>query len=171
MTDVMLIRLDDYAHVQLPTLYQAQTHLTKYSRWLPELMRRETWPETVFRYCHFMFNHIFVNFGYRLTEEEQREIVEYIIQLYTMPSMRAMMTAGLALELDHAAAYNCAYAPVDDLKSHDEAFYLSMCAVGVGFSVERQWIGKCPDLPGSLHRCDAVIEVPDDRIGWALSYR
>lgn len=167
----MLIKLADYEHIQLPTLYQTQTHLTKYSRWIPELKRRETWPETVFRYCTFMFDWIAEGYGYRFTEDEQREIVEYIILLRTMPSMRAMMTAGLALELDHAAAYNCAYAPVDDLKSHDEAFYLSMCAVGVGFSVERQWIGRCPDLPRTLQRCDAVIEVPDDRIGWAESYR
>lgn len=169
--DALLIRLEDYEHLQLPTLYQTQTHLTKYSRWLPEMKRRETWPETVFRYCSFMFNHIAKGFGYRLTEEEQREIVEAILLLRNMPSMRAMMTAGLALELDHAAAYNCAYAPVDDLRSHDEAFYLSMCAVGVGFSVERQWTARCPELPRTIQRCDAVIVVPDDRIGWAESYR
>lgn len=172
MTDsALLINLADYEHIQLPSLYQTQTHLTKYSRWLPELMRRETWPETVFRYLDFMFTWIQKGFGYQVIEEEQREIAEAILFLRNMPSMRAMMTAGLALELDHAAAYNCAYAPVDDLKSHDEAFYLSMCAVGVGFSVERQWIVKCPELPRTLQRCDAVIQVPDDRIGWADSYR
>lgn len=171
LSNVTAVQLRDYAHVVLPTLYQTQTHLTKYSRWLPEQLRRETWPETVFRYLDFMINHVATNFSYALTEEEQREVYEAILFLRVMPSMRAMMTAGKALSFDHSAAYNCAYTPVDSLTAHDEAFYLSMCAVGVGFSVERQWIAQLPDLPRALERVDAIIRVPDDRIGWCESYR
>ena len=166
-----LINLANYSHIRLPTLYQEQTALTKYSRWSDDLERREFWPETVFRYWDFMANHIQRNFGYLIPEETQTEIFEGILFLHFMPSMRAMMTAGVALERDHAAAYNCAYAPVDRVLTHDEAFYLTMCSCGVGFSVERQYINRLPFLPDSLKQIDHTIVVPDDKIGWAESYR
>src|SRR5712672_4201758 len=109
-----LINLDRYKNHVLPTLYQQQIHLTKYSRWNDDLARRESWHETVYRYTDFMINHIHTNFGYTLTQEEQIEIYEAILQLENMPSMRAMMTAGKALELDNASGYNCGYTIIDD---------------------------------------------------------
>lgn len=167
-----IVNLNNYRHVRLPTLYQEQTGLTKYSRWRDDLERREFWPESVFRYWDFISNHIFHNFGYVIPEEDQIQLFEAILFNETMPSMRAMMTAGLALERDHAAAYNCSYAPNDRLETHDEAFYLSMCSCGVGFSVERQYTNQMPLLPDHLiDRPDWVITVEDDKIGWAESYR
>src|SRR6266403_190406 len=121
-----LINLKNYEHITLPSLYQSQTHLTKYSRWNDQLGRREIWPETVYRYMDFMVNHIHKGFGYTLSESEQKELYEGILHLHVMPSMRAMMVAGKALENDNAAGFNCSYLPVDSLISHDEAFYLSM---------------------------------------------
>lgn len=167
-----LVNFANYAHVRLPSLYQEQTGLTKYSRWRDDLERREFWPETVYRFWDFLSNHIFHNFGYLIPEPDQIEIFEAIcVELGVMPSMRAMMTAGPALERDHAAAYNCAYAPNDRLETHDEGFYMSMCSCGVGFSVERQWIARMPLLPDSLVESEEVIIVEDDKIGWAESYR
>lgn len=166
-----LINLDHYRHVKLPALYQQQIHLTKYSRWLDEEARRENWPETVFRFWNFISNHVFRNFGYIIPAETQVEAFEGILFNGCMPSMRAMMTAGPALERDHAAAYNCAYTPIDRMTAHDEGFYLSMCTVGVGFSVERQYINRLPVLPDKLVPIDHTIVVPDDKIGWAESYR
>jgi ribonucleoside-diphosphate reductase alpha chain len=165
------IRLSDYDGFVFPTLYQQQTHLTKYSRWNDDLGRRETWPETVYRYMDFMVGHLQKNFGYAMPSEDQKELYEGILTFKVMPSMRALMTAGPALELDNAAAYNCAYTPIDSLIAHDEGFYLSMCSVGVGFSVERQFTALLPDLPRELHHTDTVLVVPDTRIGWASSYR
>lgn len=184
MIDACLIRFENYAHIVLPTMYQQQTHFTKYSRYrtlfggiydVPaegEPGRRETWPETVFRYCHWMFNHIYHKFNYLISETDQIEIFEGILFLYIMPSMRAMMTAGPALDRDNASAYNCSYAPVDRIETHDEAFYLTMCSVGVGFSVERQYTNKMPNLPDKLIDCfEDVIVVEDDKIGWCESFR
>src|SRR5688572_10312117 len=168
--DACLINLDNYRHVQLPTLYQQQTHLTKYSRYRDEWGRREFWPETVYRYCHFMFNHIYKNFGYLISEETQIELYEGILLLLVMPSMRAMMTAGPALERDNMAAYNCAYAPCDRIQTHDEAFLLTMCSVGVGFSVERQYTNQMPNLPDELVQSDDVLKVEDDKISWATHF-
>ena len=65
-----------------------------------------------------------------------------ILHSEVMPSMRAMMTSGKALERDNTAGYNCSYLPVDDPKAFDEAMYILMCGTGVGFSVERQYISK-----------------------------
>lgn len=166
-----LIQLDNYRHVQLPTLYQQQTHLTKYSRYVDEWGRREFWPETVFRYCHFMFNHIYKKFGYFIPEATQIALYEGILFLKIMPSMRAMMTAGPALERDNMAAYNCAYAPCDRIETHDEAFLLTMCSVGVGFSVERQYTNQMPVLPDKLVETDYTIVVEDDKVSWASCFR
>lgn len=168
---VNLVNFDNYKHFRLPSLYQTQIGLTKYSRWRDDLGRREFWPETVFRYWDFMVWHIYRNFGYLIPGETQIEIFEGILQLEIMPSMRAMMTAGPALERDNAAAYNCAYSPVDRMSTHDEAFFLTMCSCGVGFSVERQYTNEFPILPDKLELCDTVIIVEDDKIGWAESYR
>lgn len=168
---VNAINLRRYQHIRLPTLYQEQTGLTKYSRWRDDLERREFWPETVYRYWDFMVNHIFHNFGYRIPVEDQVDIFEAIcIELAVMPSMRALMTAGPALERDNAAAYNCSYLPVDRLKTHAEAFFLTMCSCGVGFSVERQYTNQMPFLPDALTLSDRVIVVEDDKLGWAQSY-
>lgn len=164
------IKLGNYDNTRLPTLYQEQIHLTKYSRWRDDLERREFWPETVFRFWDFMVNHIARNFGYYLSYDDQVEIFEGILFLDFMPSMRAMMTAGPALERDNAAAYNCAYAPVDRISTHDEAFYLTMCSCGVGFSVERQYTNQMPMLPDKLTEIDYTIVVPDDKVGWAASF-
>lgn len=181
--DACLINFSRYSHVQLPTLYQQQTHLTKYSRYttlnqrdiygIPaegDPGRRELWPETAYRYCHFMFNHIYKKFGYLIPEDTQIELYEGILFLHIMPSMRAMMTAGPALERDNAAAYNCSYAPVDRVSTHDEAFYLTMCSCGVGFSVERQYTNKLPYLPDELGETDYCIVVEDDKIGWCEAF-
>jgi hypothetical protein len=62
-----------------------------------------------------------------------------------MPSMRAMMTAGEALERDNVAGYNCSYLPIDDVKSFDEAMYILLCGTGVGFSVESKYVNKLPE--------------------------
>jgi ribonucleoside-diphosphate reductase alpha chain len=118
-----------------------------------------------------MANHISRNFGFSIHENDQRDIFEGILKLEFMPSMRAMMTAGPALARDHAAAYNCAYAPVDRMTTHDEAFYLTMCSCGVGFSVERQYTNRMPMLPDQLTPIDHTIVVEDDKIGWAQAYR
>jgi ribonucleoside-diphosphate reductase alpha chain len=87
-----------------------------------------------------------------------------------MPSMRAMMTAGPALDRDNTAGYNCSYLPVDDPKSFDEAMFILLCGTGVGFSVERQFIQKLPEIP-ELFISDTTIVVKDSKEGWAKAFR
>jgi ribonucleoside-diphosphate reductase alpha chain len=85
--------------------------------------------------------------------------------------MRALMTAGKALDRDNTAGYNCSYLPVDDPKAFDEAMYILLCGTGVGFSVERQYVSKLPDIPEEMENCDTVIVVDDSKEGWAKALR
>ena len=98
------------------------------------------------------------------------DIEQAILGQEIMPSMRAMMTAGPALNRDNTAGYNCSYLPVDDPKSFDEAMYILLCGTGVGFSVERQFISKLPDVP-ELFQSESVVVVKDSKEGWAKGFR
>ena len=148
----------------LPTDYQAFIHTSRYARWLEKEQRRETWPETVERY---MNNVVIPVLG---KDSFVNQIEQAILNLEVMPSMRAMMTAGKALDRDNTSGYNCSYLPVDDPKSFDEAMFILLCGTGVGFSVERQYIQKLPDVP-ELYDSDTKIIVKDSKEGWAKAFR
>jgi len=126
--------------------------------------RRETWDETVSRYVRFFSQDQCPNI---LTDEEIFEIQDYIYNLRTMPSMRALMTAGPALARDNAAGFNCAFVAIDNPIAFDEIMYLLMCGVGVGFSVERQFIANLPKIAEEIHPSDTIIKIRDSKIGWA----
>ena len=110
----------------LPTLYQDFIHLSRYSRWLPEEGRRETWEETVGRYFDFFVEHLKENNGYDVSAKERKELEEAVINLEIMPSMRALMTAGDALKRDNVAGYNCAFVSAGRVRSFDEILYTLM---------------------------------------------
>ena len=149
----------------LPTPYQEFIALSRYARWMPEEGRREKWSETVSRYMDNVVRPVAGDDTYI------NKIEEAILNLEVMPSMRAMMTAGLALDRDNTAGYNCSYLPVDDPKSFDEAMFILLCGTGVGFSVERQYVQKLPEVPEHLFESDTTIVVKDSKEGWAKAYR
>lgn len=152
----------------LPTDYQAFIHTSRYARWLEEENRRETWGETVARYID---NVVAPKADGVAKTGEVGDIEQAILDLEIMPSMRALMTAGPALERDNTAGYNCSYLPVDDPKSFDEAMFILLCGTGVGFSVERQYISKLPEVPDQLFVSEDVIVVHDSKEGWAKAFR
>ena len=149
----------------LPTDYQNFIATSRYARWLDEEGRRETWTETVTRYVDYMADKT------SLDKKTTDEIWNAIHNLDVMPSMRALMTAGPALDRDNTAGYNCSYLPVNDPKSFDEAMYILLCGTGVGFSVERQYIDKLPDIPKKLFKSQTTIVVRDSKEGWAKAFR
>jgi len=154
-------------HNYIPTDYQAFIHKSRYARWLEEDKRRESWSETVSRYIDNVVSPKLK--GYDLLNTIN-EIHEAILTLNVMPSMRALMTAGPALDRDNTAGYNCSYLAVDDPKSFDEAMFILLCGTGVGFSVERQFINKLPEIP-ELFDSDTVVVVKDSKEGWAKAFR
>ena len=155
----------------LPTQYQEFIYKSRYSRWLENENRRENWPETVERYFRFFDKHLKQNCKYEVTEEVRNELFNAVLNLEIMPSMRALMTAGTALERDNTAGYNCSYVAVNNIRSFDEILYILMCGTGVGFSVERQYVEKLPTIAENFSNSETVIMVQDSKAGWAKAYR
>jgi ribonucleoside-triphosphate reductase len=145
--------------------YQQFIHKSRYARWIPEHSRRETWSETVFRYVQFWRDRE------QITVKEGQKLYDAIHNLEVMPSMRCMMTAGVALDKDNVAGFNCSYLHIDSPRSFDELMYVLMCGTGVGFSVERNFINKLPEIAESFHKTDSLIVVSDSKIGWASAFR
>ena len=155
---------------KLPTTYQEFIHLSRYARWNEDTGRRETWQETVTRYFDFMQEHLKKNNDTDISDIRS-QLESAVLNLDIMPSMRALMSAGKALERDNVAGFNCSYVAVDNIRAFDETLYILMCGTGVGFSVERQYINKLPDLPEEINYTDTVIKVADSKIGWAKAYK
>ena len=155
----------------LPTDYQNFIALSRYARWKEDEQRRETWGETVARYFDYMTQHLKSKHKYVLSDELRGELEQAVLNQDIMPSMRALMTAGPALDRCHVGGYNCSYVPVDNPRAFDETMYILMCGTGVGFSVERHNIEKLPVVNEDMHLSDTVIKVGDSRPGWAKSLR
>lgn len=152
-------------------LYRQFIYKSRYSRYLPDKNRRENWDETINRYLDFISNHVKENNGVEIDKGLRSELFDAIYSHSVMPSMRALMTAGKAAERDNTCIYNCSYLPIDDPKAFDEAMHILMCGVGVGFSVERQYINQLPEIPDKIYDSDTVIVVKDSKEGWAKSLR
>ena len=164
----------------LPTQLQEYVHKSRYARWIDKAQRRENWEETVQRYVDY-FNNKFPHYP-------SQEIYEGILNLKTMPSMRALMTAGPALERDPMAGFNCSFLAIDNVRAFDEVLYILMCGTGLGFTVERQFIANLPivgarvveDPETGFHSIKTVdklmpsehtIVVRDSKSGWASAFR
>lgn len=150
-----------------PSIYEEFIHRSRYARWLPEEGRRENWDETVRRLVDYYGTAV----NWAGTVGDWEDIYNAIYNLEVMPSMRAMMVAGPALDRCHVAAYNCAYLPVDSPRSFDEAMYILMCGTGVGFSVETKYVDQLPRVSEHFEDTDTVIVVADSKEGWAKSFR
>lgn len=144
--------------------YKHFIHQSRYARYNPAEGRRETWAETVARYCDFWMEKYPESFPYD-------EVYSAIYNMDCVPSMRALMTAGKALDRDNMAGFSCSFVAIDDVRAFDEILYILMCGTGVGFTVERQDIAKLPCVAEEFHPSDTVIVVRDSKIGWATALR
>tara|TARA_Y100000593_G_scaffold24999_1_gene49753 strand:+ start:1798 stop:3732 length:1935 start_codon:yes stop_codon:yes gene_type:complete len=156
----------------LPTEYQSFIHMSRYSRWLEDKGRRESWSETVSRLISFFKQHIDNEYNSIIKNKEWDELEEAILSLQVMPSMRALMTSGEALARENVAGYNCSYIPIDSPRAFDEVLYILMNGTGVGFSVERQYADKLPTIPDvEFEHTEDVVSVVDSKEGWAKAFR
>lgn len=145
--------------------YQHLIAISRYARWLEDEGRRETWRDTCLRYIEYWFDK-------GLIDANQAEVLfDHLYELKAVPSMRALMTAGEALDRDNVAGYNCAYLSIDDPKAFDELMYVLMCGTGVGFGNERDEVKKLPLISEEFSTTDTTIVVADSKIGWAKSTR
>jgi len=153
------------------TPYSTYIAKSRYSRFINTQNRREHWNETVDRYFNFLFNHLEKNYEWSPNNDLRLELISAVKNLEVMPSMRAIMTAGKALDRDNTAGYNCSYLPIDDPKAFDEAMYILLCGTGVGFSVEHKYVNKLPEVPDQLFDSETTISVADSKEGWAKALR
>jgi len=157
--------------VSLPTQFQSFIHLSRYSRWLPEHNRRESWTETVCRYFDFFETHLKENTKFTMTKSLRAELESAILNLEVMPSMRCLMTAGEALARSNIAGYNCAYTTVSRVRAFDEILFVLLNGTGVGYSVERQYVEKLPTIAEEFSNTNTTIVVEDSKGGWAKAYK
>jgi len=147
----------------MTTDYQTFIHLSRYSRWLEEEQRRETWDETVNRYMS--------TWKGMISDKLCKELTASISSLGTMPSMRAMWASGPALDRNNITGYNCSYLKVDTSRAFDEAMYILMCGTGVGFSVEAIDVNKLPIVNDHFETSGRVIYIEDSKEGWSKALR
>lgn len=145
--------------------YERYIHLSRYARYRDEDGRRETWEETVDRYIDYF------KAKFPRHKLPWKDIRQAILDREVMPSMRALMSAGPALDKDNVAGYNCAYMTVDTIRAFDEAMYILMCGTGVGFSVEQKYIDKLPKVAEEFNESDTSIHVTDSKVGWQKGFR
>ena len=157
--------------VSLPTQFQSFIHLSRYSRWLPEQGRRESWGETVARYFDFFETHLKENTKFTMTKSLRAELETAILNLEVMPSMRCLMTAGEALAKSNIAGYNCAYTTVNRVRAFDEILFVLMNGTGVGYSVEQQYVERLPTIAEEFSQSSTTIMVEDSKAGWAKAYK
>lgn len=150
--------------------YQNFIASSRYARWSDDLLRRETWTESVDRYMDFMTEHLYDKYAYVPDDSLTLEISEAIMNLDIVPSMRALMTAGEAATISNVAIFNCAYVPVDDLAAFSEALFILMNGTGVGYSVESRYVDKLPPV-AEITESGPTIVVGDSKLGWATAYK
>jgi ribonucleoside-triphosphate reductase len=134
-----------------------------YSRWQDNLERRETWNEAVDRYFDFFEG----KFKAKVPAKVWKKAKQNVMEMGTMPSMRAFWTAGESLDRDNTAGYNCCFLAFKDLHSPKELFHILMCGTGVGFSVEKQFIDQMPAVKPQTGGGRGVMVVADSKEGWA----
>jgi ribonucleoside-triphosphate reductase len=155
--------LNDFTQLSNPD-YSRYIHVSRYARWRDDLGRRENWGETVSRYCDFWKQRYPDIFPYE-------EIYNAIYNLDIVPSMRSLMTAGPALERDNIAGFNCSYIPIIDARCFSEVMFILMNGTGVGYSVERQYVAKLPEVAEEFHPTETTISVADSKAGWAAAFQ
>lgn len=164
-----MVNIDKDGYIDNP--FQQFIATSKYARWQDDLGRRETWEEAIDRYMTFMRKHLRKNNNYELTDEEYNEMYNAILEMQVLPSLRALMTAGPALEKNNISAYNCAFIPVDSPRAFDEILFILMNGTGVGFSVEAKNVDKLPVIADDFEETNTIIVVEDSKEGWQRSIK
>jgi ribonucleoside-diphosphate reductase alpha chain len=148
--------------------YEQFIHLSRYSRFINEKNRRETWSETVDRLIDFWQKQVGDNV---ITEEEFQSLRKSVYEREVMPSMRALWSAGDALAKNNFRGYNCSFVAVDHIRVFDEILFILMAGTGVGFSAEAKYVNKLPIINDNFNNTERTISVEDSAEGWAKALR
>jgi ribonucleoside-diphosphate reductase alpha chain len=139
------------------------TTYMKYSKYVPEKQRRETWEELVTR------NKEMHQEKYPALKEEIEEVYKLVYDKKVLPSMRSLQFAGKPIALNNSRIFNCSFLPIDDYRSFSEVMFLLLSGCGVGYSVQTHHIDQLPEIkrPTKTKR----FLVSDSIEGWADAVR
>jgi ribonucleoside-diphosphate reductase alpha chain len=140
-------------------LLSAITTFMKYSKYLPDKQRRETWTELVDRNKNMHLE------KFPQLKEEIDAAYKFVYDKKILPSMRSLQFAGKPVDLNNTRLYNCCFLPVDHSDAFSEIMFLLLSGTGVGYSVQRQHVEKLPEInkPTKSRR----YLVADSIEGWA----
>jgi len=166
------VRFEEAAQY-FPTQLQQFQYYDKYARFNWDLMRRETWPETVDRNIEYLQWLVEQHTGDKSTidEETWERIRRAILNFEAMPSMRSLSQAGPAAKRNAMAIYNCSYLPLQDFDAFAEIMLISMAGCGVGWSVESRYVEQLPPIKRVRDHHVTYHYVEDSAEGWAESVR
>jgi len=157
----------DEADKYFPTEIQKFQFFDKYSRYDYKKGRRETWIETVARAVSYL-KELSQN---KLANTEYERIRDFILNMKATPSMRLLAMAGPSARRQNITIYNCSYLPLDSIDSYVEALLISMSGCGVGFSVEKQYVNKLPEIRTQNGVQKPTFVVPDTTEGWMAALK
>jgi len=133
----------------------------KYSKFIPELERRETWEELVTRNMNMHIK------KYPHIASEIVDVYQYVYTKKVLPSMRSMQFGGKPIEISPNRIYNCAYLPIDHLDAFSETMFLLLGGTGVGYSVQKHHVEKLPEIRKPNPNRTRRFLVGDSIEGWA----
>jgi ribonucleoside-diphosphate reductase alpha chain len=135
----------------------------KYSRYIPELKRRETWEELVTR------NKEMHQKKFPQLSEEIENAYKLVYDKKVLPSMRSLQFSGRPIELNNARIFNCSFLPLDDWRSFSEIMFLLLSGCGVGYSVQLHHIDQLPEIKVPTKHKRYLVG--DSIEGWADAVR
>ena len=139
------------------------TTYMKYSKYVPEKKRRETWEELVTR------NKEMHQVKFPQLKDEIEEVYKLVYAKKVLPSMRSLQFAGKPIELNNARIFNCSFLPLDDWRAFSEIMFLLLSGCGVGYSVQNHHIDQLPEIKIPTKHKRYLIG--DSIEGWADAVR
>jgi ribonucleoside-diphosphate reductase alpha chain len=139
------------------------TTYMKYSKYVPEKKRRETWEELVTR------NKEMHQTKFPQLKDEIEEVYKLVYAKKVLPSMRSLQFAGKPIELNNARIFNCSFLPLDDWRAFSEIMFLLLSGCGVGYSVQNHHIDQLPEIKVPTKHKRYLVG--DSIEGWADAVR
>lgn len=134
---------------------------SKYSKYIPEIKRRETWEEICERN---MSMHIKKH--PLLRAEIQDAFKNYVMTKKVLPSMRSMQFGGRPIEMNNTRMFNCCCLPIDSYVAFAETMFLLLGGSGVGYSVQTHHTEQLPVVVGPKKATRRFL-IGDSIEGWA----
>lgn len=146
------------------------TFYSRYSHYLPEKRRRETWEEAVKR----VFNMHREKYSKEISKsEELKKEIDFAekqqLKKRVIGAQRNLQFGGDFIFKHQMKSYNCSYTLCDRPRVFQEINYALLCGTGVGASVQKKHIKQLPKISNRKKGIKKFI-VPDSIEGWSDAF-